>query len=334
LAAQRLVKYWEQRRLIFGEKAFLPLTIEQGALSPEDLALLKMGNFSLLPNDEHGRTVLYEARGEVVDQVACQSLSHLSMLRAQWYMIHLAMERESSQTHGVVIISNGRRMLPNHCSRRHEKLLWTAIKECLPIKVKAVHLCFPKSFMELFLPVLKPILGKELRLRYNVHWGSPGDVLVTLKDYGISEEGIPRDLGGRYMEQNEKFLEKRREIETQQQLPILSVTGERRRLLTDSPDTGTRFQEGGNMIRATLSSQSMFGYSTPMNKRARLVDNNNPLYPPGASQLLPDVKRGQVKGRLFVANMTPSMLEHTKPAKRQRLDQTIKAVFREDTDCS
>jgi hypothetical protein len=62
LAAQRLVKYWECRRVIFGKEAFLPMTLEKGALSPVEVEVLESKQVALLPKDSAGRMVLYESR--------------------------------------------------------------------------------------------------------------------------------------------------------------------------------------------------------------------------------------------------------------------------------
>jgi hypothetical protein len=45
------------------------------------------------------------------------------------------------------------------------------IMNCIPAKVKAIHICTGsgKSVTELVLPVLKQMAGKEMRLRFNLH---------------------------------------------------------------------------------------------------------------------------------------------------------------------
>jgi hypothetical protein len=42
---------------------------------------------------------------------------------------------------------------------------------CIPAKVRAIHICTGsgKSVTELVLPILKQMAGKELRLRFNLH---------------------------------------------------------------------------------------------------------------------------------------------------------------------
>lgn len=115
-------------------------------------------------------------------------------------MFHVALEQETApQTNGIVVVCNNRGILPNHFSRKHEKVLWTAVTSCLPLQVRAIHCCYPKSFMDLFLPVLKQIFGRHLRLRHVVHDdGSEAEVMYSLKQYGLKEESLPHPFLGSY----------------------------------------------------------------------------------------------------------------------------------------
>lgn len=60
-AALRVANYWKTRVEIFGDRAFLPLTITgDGAMSSEDVKVLRTGFFMVLPNEKQGRTVVRE----------------------------------------------------------------------------------------------------------------------------------------------------------------------------------------------------------------------------------------------------------------------------------
>jgi hypothetical protein len=210
LAAERLIRYWDMRKVVFGEKAYLPMTLHGGCLSETDVENLKLGHFCILPPDNYGRAVLYECRGHLDDT----GLNYASLLRSQLYMIHVALEQESAQTRGVVIVCNNRGILPNHFSRKHEKLLWTGIVSCLPIQVRAIHCCYPKSYMDLFLPVLKQIFGRHLRLRHVVHEdGSEIDAKYSLKQYGFEEESLPHPFLGTYKLDSNAWVTERGKLE-------------------------------------------------------------------------------------------------------------------------
>jgi hypothetical protein len=58
-AALRVANYWKTRGEIFGDRAFLPLKITgDGAMSSEDIKVLRTGFFMVLPNEKQGRTVV------------------------------------------------------------------------------------------------------------------------------------------------------------------------------------------------------------------------------------------------------------------------------------
>jgi hypothetical protein len=58
-AALRVAEYWKARVDLFGDRAFLPLTISgEGALAPEDVRVLETGSFMVLPNNKEGRAVV------------------------------------------------------------------------------------------------------------------------------------------------------------------------------------------------------------------------------------------------------------------------------------
>ena len=57
--AQRYVNYWQHRKQLFGEDRFLlPMRLTNGALTNDDLQLLRRGLLLTSPNDEAGRCVI------------------------------------------------------------------------------------------------------------------------------------------------------------------------------------------------------------------------------------------------------------------------------------
>jgi hypothetical protein len=59
-----VVDYWKVRRELFGEdRAYLPLTLTgDGALSEEDMQVLRTGAFMILPKTVHGKPTLFHDR--------------------------------------------------------------------------------------------------------------------------------------------------------------------------------------------------------------------------------------------------------------------------------
>ena len=68
-----MVAYWKMRRKVFGdEKAFLPMVMA-GALREEGLIIVQKDIVGVLPNDEHGRGVLYYDRIRAVPPLASRN---------------------------------------------------------------------------------------------------------------------------------------------------------------------------------------------------------------------------------------------------------------------
>jgi hypothetical protein len=61
-----LIGYWKQRKFCFGaDKAFLPMTTD-GAMQ-DDVDVLQKGIVNLLPDDAHGRAVLFMDRTKMCE---------------------------------------------------------------------------------------------------------------------------------------------------------------------------------------------------------------------------------------------------------------------------
>jgi hypothetical protein len=58
-AAQRLIKYWDARCEIFGDRAFLPMVQTGTGHSRDDMVVLKTGSVVVLPDHESGKVVMY-----------------------------------------------------------------------------------------------------------------------------------------------------------------------------------------------------------------------------------------------------------------------------------
>jgi hypothetical protein len=99
-AAQSIVLYWKRRREVFGDRAFLPLTLTgDGAFSDKDIDLIKTGYVVFLPNDQDGRAVMCTDYSRRLDH----SLD--TRLRCTFYHGHILAENEKSQTDGFIILA-------------------------------------------------------------------------------------------------------------------------------------------------------------------------------------------------------------------------------------
>mmetsp|Transcript_19931 Transcript_19931/g.41805 ORF Transcript_19931/g.41805 Transcript_19931/m.41805 type:complete len:670 (+) Transcript_19931:211-2220(+) len=191
-AARRLVRYWNERQKLFGEKFCLPLTLKS-ALKDDSLALSR-GYVQLLPEtDASGRAILY------LDWSAHEpkmGYSEESMHRVFWYMAHVAIEDPSMLKKGLVLL-----IYPQEARLdQFDQSLWTAIsnscKKSLPVRWRSTHIVHPNRFFSIIHPVFMSSLPKDVQDRVVVHSGTKMKVLANLLRYGLSWDRIPSDIGG------------------------------------------------------------------------------------------------------------------------------------------
>jgi len=185
-AAARYVKYWNNRQELFGDDAFFPLTLDR-ALTKENAIMLSHPHRILTQKDNYGRAIIWG------DPVPYNRAIHSkeSVLRCFWYNIHNALEDEAVQQKGFILIVDVRNGdISKHFDRAAEKLKFHSINECLPMKLKSVHIIRPSTFGYLIMPIIKFIIGRILRLRFVVHTGTEKEILESFSSYGISEDII------------------------------------------------------------------------------------------------------------------------------------------------
>ena len=119
-------------------------------------------------------------------------------MRAHWYTLDTLASSPDVCEHGYVTIINGNNVNEGrHFSSRFFRLIRQLLWEILPTKVKCTHLCHPsKVNYYLVQPLVRAVLGKELRLRQRVHYGTTQKVLNELALYSLPAELLPQDMGG------------------------------------------------------------------------------------------------------------------------------------------
>jgi hypothetical protein len=180
-----------------------------GALNNEDLEHLRLGAVKLLPKDSMGRCVLYHHQNRL------NRIDLMTLLRHTFYFATVALEDDLSQRHGFVLLEDTNDSRQDNFNRKMTRLLVELLRDCLPIRIRAVHICFPaiKSVGKLFLPTRLWLFGK-MRRRTLTHTGCPDELLSDLQEFGMTKEGIPVDFGGAYGAQDfEEWVDERRALE-------------------------------------------------------------------------------------------------------------------------
>lgn len=206
-----MAAYWDKRLEIFGpEKAFMPLTLD-GALR-DDMVALELGLIRIVPekSDPGGRLCLFfdPSRQDKT------KYSTFSMTRAMWYVIHQALEDETSQKKGLIMVGYAGKVQFSQVDRNLQQHIIGSLRGCIPMRMSAMHMCHPPSFFRLVFPIIKVFMGERLRKRMNLHSGSNEHVLSRLEDkFGLSRDKLPSELGGGIELDHMTWLEQRRKLE-------------------------------------------------------------------------------------------------------------------------
>lgn len=215
LAARRVLKYWDERVSLFGpDRAFAPLTAA-GALSrEEDKKAACLGIFNVLPRrDPDGRSVIW-VDASAFPSKHSKEISLKSTCRCMWYAFHAALEgNPDAQRHGVVTLFYNRgAMHLDQFDRQRTKRNIRSIQGCLPVRVKAIHLCQPPTwFAVLAWPLIRLFLGERLRQRVSLHQGTTARVLDALhQNAGLSPDLLPQDIGGQCLWDPVQWFESRK----------------------------------------------------------------------------------------------------------------------------
>ena len=216
------------RKDLFGEQAFLPLTVD-GALLADDHVALAANIWQALPDDLGKRAVVHYDPSRMANPVRISSdsvvsnnpvksgfisfsclsshtvafgLHRLLQIRALWYVVTDAIVRRKASIQAFVFVFNFRNVRTIH--DLNESLLDRIVRvllDILPVKVKALHICGPAdpALLKHVAATLKPKLGKELRRRLVLHRGQNlRDVADSLQEFGLVADGLPSSIGGSF----------------------------------------------------------------------------------------------------------------------------------------
>jgi len=153
---------------------------------------LGTGFLNLLPNDIHGRSVLY------IDPSSLQfDIYESSRHRCIFYMMSLMAENDKSQSDGAIFIV---KVNPQHFGLINAPLL-DALSKALPLRITAIHLISQDNIP---IDIIRSL--ESLNARIHVHSDQSKDVLrCKLESFGLTKAGLPKFVNGGWG--YEKFLQ-------------------------------------------------------------------------------------------------------------------------------
>ena len=167
-----------------------------------------MGLCQLMPyKDPSGRSIIFMDSSRQDHK----NLTIQSQARAAAYTIMVALEEESTQQRGIVIIFWPYKERWDQPNRQFLSLLASSVKGALPVRLSAIHVCQHKPIFNLLIPLVKFFMGERLRKRLRFHSGSNDQVRTALAPYGLTKNVLPTELGGDVELQQEKWLAARKQ---------------------------------------------------------------------------------------------------------------------------
>mmetsp|Transcript_17033 Transcript_17033/g.37697 ORF Transcript_17033/g.37697 Transcript_17033/m.37697 type:complete len:753 (-) Transcript_17033:257-2515(-) len=221
-AARKLCNYWKVRQSVFGPEAYCPyypdnpntnnrsgdLTLKK-CFTASELEMWPLHNFIHLlerERDGAGRAVLFmdPSRGDW-----CNKFSTETMMKALFYLFQRIANEPAVRRRGWVLVINMTSFHPQN-DRYNMKTILPFVYDNLPMRCRAIHLINPSTVLYyVILPVVKYFLGREMRLRLKVHYGSPSEVARSLEEYSLPSIALPQEVGGSVHIDRDAWLEAR-----------------------------------------------------------------------------------------------------------------------------
>ena len=201
-AAKSICVYWQWRKEIFAERAFLPIDLTgRGAIPPDIVEAMKCGGTTVLPPDSKNRGVFYSDRCRFCHRCGDED----ARIKVMFYTIHTMMESDHVMDNGYVIVTRmDTETNPGTKSNKNTPRMGVVrmlTSGCFPMKLRALHIIVFKkrSLMETAIPIWLKIMGraKSMSLRTVAHFADSQQAAWSdLKTYCFEEHSMPKELGG------------------------------------------------------------------------------------------------------------------------------------------
>lgn len=204
-AARRYCAYWNKRVQIFGpDLAFLPLTLRNMS---RDWPTLRQGFICTVERPKAANYIYI--RGQYLD--SSKIPDPMSVVRTLWYMVHAALDEDEQVQHkGLAILDYAPGTRFRDLDFRGGRVAHECLTQCLPVKLREYHWCFPPPFVDCILPLITTILGNRYRRLLHVHHSGKGADLRKKLRYFFPESDLPSEVGGPLRVNAQAWLERRR----------------------------------------------------------------------------------------------------------------------------
>lgn len=157
--------------------------------------------------DRSGRTILF---GDPSRKDMTVYSTHRQMM-AMWYTMETIIEDEESRNRGLVVLTTAK----TYSSGSGMDLKFTRytiklIGDIFPVHLRSIHFCHPSKVAHyVIFPALKFVLGKNMRLRFNTHYGTDTEVMMQLETFGLHRSILPAELAGDVLLDYQQWIHER-----------------------------------------------------------------------------------------------------------------------------
>ena len=237
-AAKRLSLYWQFRKQIFEERAFLPMTLTgEGALTPSDVQAFRKGYQIPLSPNQNGHSVVF------TDKLKLYELNPLVRRRCGFYTFQVVSENEKSITEGFVAITLFGDMAAANSTKKTAALATDGIASkvhcnhifALPVDEDKIS---QNNFFANFAGVMLTMLGMDVFEKTFLHvTNTPEENKAKLLAIGFTEDTIPPGLGGTWGQEKLDMWVQERIVLERQRYAFLDVQQQPPHSLAAASDT-------------------------------------------------------------------------------------------------
>lgn len=164
------------------------------AMKDEVEWMMATSSMMILPQrDGRGRAVLFGDPSRKDMSIYDTRRQAMTM----WYLLETIVQDETSRSRGLVVLTSAKYSQGTSMDFKLASWCRRLLGDIFPIPLRSSHFCHPSKVANYVLfPVLKFLMGRDMRLRFKSHYGSPQAVLCQLEGYGLTRDILPTELCG------------------------------------------------------------------------------------------------------------------------------------------
>jgi len=156
--------------------------------------MMATSSMMILPQrDGRGRTVIFGDPSRKDMSIYDSRRQVMTM----WYLLETILQDAEARRRGLVVVTSAK--YSHGMSMDFKSASWCRrlLGDVFPVPLRSSHFCHPSKVANYVLfPILKFLMGRDMRLRFKSHYGTDSAVLCQLESYGLTRDVLPKELCG------------------------------------------------------------------------------------------------------------------------------------------